>query len=113
MVVVGVISLVRTRRLDRRTPSPLNCYCTMWVPNFKGSRLPLSWLPRTGVMCNTWALQLAVIPAKAGIHFAILLRCAVDGLDSRFRGNDWRPVRDTTPKLLHSIRILDNRPLTV
>jgi len=32
----------------------------------------------------------AVIPAKAGIHSANLWKCAVAGLDSRFRGNDRR-----------------------
>src|SRR5690242_21855279 len=30
----------------------------------------------------------AVIPAKAGIYSVNLRQCAVDGLDSRFRGND-------------------------
>jgi len=29
-----------------------------------------------------------VIPAKAGIHSPNLRKCAVYGLDSRFRGND-------------------------
>jgi|GEM_PF-1098349 hypothetical protein len=32
----------------------------------------------------------AVIPAKAGIHSPNPRKCAVDGLDSRFRGNDRR-----------------------
>ena len=41
-----------------------------------------------GVICETRALQAAVIPAKAGIHSANLWKCAVHGLDSRFRGND-------------------------
>ncbi|MGD0012476.1 MAG: glycosyltransferase family 39 protein [Terriglobia bacterium] len=35
------------------------------------------------------ALETPVIPAKAGIHSADLGKCAVNGLDSRFRGNDW------------------------
>jgi hypothetical protein len=35
-----------------------------------------------------------VIPAKAGIHSANFLKCAVYGLDSRFRGNDLRTERD-------------------
>ena len=42
----------------------------------------------TGVICETWALEAAVIPAKAGIYSANLRKFAVDGLDSRFRGND-------------------------
>jgi hypothetical protein len=42
----------------------------------------------TGVICETWAPEPAVIPAKAGIHSANLRKCAVEGLDSRFRGND-------------------------
>jgi hypothetical protein len=41
----------------------------------------------TGVICETWGLQAAVIPAKAGIRSVILRKCAVDKLDSRFRGN--------------------------
>jgi hypothetical protein len=44
-----------------------------------------------GVICETWALEAAVIPAKAGIYSANLWRCAVIELDSRFRGNDRRP----------------------
>ena len=51
----------------------------------------------TGVICETWAGQAAVIPAKAGIHLANLRKRAVDGLDSRFRGNDRRFERDPTP----------------
>jgi len=39
----------------------------------------------------------AVIPAKAGIHSTNLRKCAVEGLDSRFRGNDWRFERDPIP----------------
>ena len=35
-------------------------------------------------------MQVAVIPAKAGIYSANLRKWAVDGLDSRFRGNDRR-----------------------
>jgi hypothetical protein len=42
----------------------------------------------TGVNCKTRALQAAVIPAKARIHSANLLKCVIFGLDSRFRGND-------------------------
>jgi hypothetical protein len=34
------------------------------------------------------AFEASVIPAKAGIHSASLRECAVDRLDSRFRGND-------------------------
>ena len=46
---------------------------------------------------ETRALLAAVIPAKAGIHSANLQKCAVHGLDSRFRGNDRRFVRDDIP----------------
>ena len=52
---------------------------------------------RTGVICETWALEAAVIPAKAGIYSANLPQCAVDGLDSRFRGNDRRFEKDPIP----------------
>ena len=51
----------------------------------------------SGVICATWALEVAVIPAKAGIHPANLWRCAVYRLDSRFRGNDWCFEMDATP----------------
>jgi hypothetical protein len=51
----------------------------------------------TGVICETWALEAAVIPAKAGIYSANLRKCVVDGLDSRFRGNDRRFERDPIP----------------
>jgi hypothetical protein len=54
-------------------------------------------LPGSGVICETQALQAAVIPAKAGIHSASLGKCAVHALDSRFRGNDRRFVRDDIP----------------
>jgi hypothetical protein len=50
--------------------------------------------------CSIWetlALQAPVIPAKAGIHSANPRKCAVHGLDSRFRGNDRRLVRDDIP----------------
>jgi hypothetical protein len=50
-----------------------------------------------GVICETWALPAAVIPAKAGIYSANLRKCAVDRLDSRFRGNDRRFERDPIP----------------
>ena len=42
-------------------------------------------------------MHAAVIPAIAGIHSANLRKFAVYGLDSRFRGNDWRFERDPTP----------------
>jgi 4-amino-4-deoxy-L-arabinose transferase-like glycosyltransferase len=35
------------------------------------------------------ARETPIIPTKAGIHSANLGNCAVNGLDSRFRGNDW------------------------
>ena len=41
-------------------------------------------------------LQAAVISAKAGTHSANLRKCAVHGLDSRFRGNDRHFVWDDT-----------------
>jgi len=69
--------------------------------------------PGSDVICETRALQTAVIPAKAGIHSvdfetlvipakagihsANLRNCAVHGLDSRFRGNDRPFVRDDIP----------------
>ena len=47
----------------------------------------------------------AVIPAKAGIHTANLRKCAVGGLGSRFRGNDFlhRPTRKINFPLMTSI----------
>ena len=49
---------------------------------------------------TAWAPLVAVIPAKAGIHAANLRKCAVEGLDSRFRGNDLcferEPMRNNT-----------------
>jgi hypothetical protein len=50
----------------------------------------------TGLICETWGLEAAVIPAKAGIHSASLQKCAVYELDLRFRGNDRRFERDPT-----------------
>jgi hypothetical protein len=49
------------------------------------------------VICDTSALQVAVIPAKAGIQFRNPRKNAVDRLDSRFRGNDWYFERDLIP----------------
>jgi hypothetical protein len=51
----------------------------------------------SGVISETQVLQAAVIPAEAGIHSANPRKCAVHGLDSRFRGNDRRLVRDDIP----------------
>jgi hypothetical protein len=48
-----------------------------------------------GVICETRALPGAVIPAKAGIYSASHWKCVADGLDSRFRGNDWCFERDS------------------
>ena len=42
----------------------------------------------SGVICDTWALPLAVIPAKAGIYSAARWKCSTDRLDSPLRGND-------------------------
>jgi len=52
--------------------------------SFKFSRVPQK--------CNRRRMDFEthVIPAKAGIHSAKARECAIDGLDSRFRGNDWR-----------------------
>ena len=43
-----------------------------------------------GVIGHGDSLEPPVFPAKAGIHSANLRKCAVDGLDSHFRGNDRR-----------------------
>ena len=51
----------------------------------------------TGVICETRARPSAVIPAKAGIYSASQWKCGVDGLDSRFRGNDHFFERDPIP----------------
>jgi hypothetical protein len=89
----------------------MNCCAPYWYPlpsancrlptAFEGSSnwrdsLPLL-RPGTGVICETWALEAAVIPAKAGIYSAKLRKCTVDGLDSRFRGNDRRFEGDPIP----------------
>jgi hypothetical protein len=50
-----------------------------------------------GVISETRALPGAVIPAKAGIYSARRWKCAADGLDSRFRGNDPCFDRDLIP----------------
>jgi hypothetical protein len=44
-----------------------------------------------------WHLRDLVIPAKAGIYPANLWKCAVVGLDSRFRGNDRGLERNPIP----------------
>jgi hypothetical protein len=41
-----------------------------------------------GVIWDGITFETPVIPAKAGIHSANLRKCAVEGLGSRFRGND-------------------------
>jgi hypothetical protein len=58
---------------------------------------------RTGVICETWALQAVVIPAKAGIYSANLRKCAVDELNSRFRGNDRRFQRYPSPNSTNTL----------
>jgi hypothetical protein len=50
-----------------------------------------------GVICETWAVQVAVIPAKAGIQSPSLRKQAVYRLNSRFRGNDRRFEMDLIP----------------
>jgi hypothetical protein len=62
----------------------------------------LSWRQETccrgtAVIGETRAFEVAVIPAKAGIHSANLRKCAIHGLDSRFRGNDRRFEGDLIP----------------
>ena len=54
--------------------------------------------PGTGVICETWALEAVVIPAKAGIYLGkpSEMRCQ-RALDSRFRGNDRRFEKDPIP----------------
>jgi|SRR5208282_1365883 len=52
---------------------------------------------RTGVICETWALPGAVIPAKAGIYSARHWKCAAGGVDSRLRGNDRCFEGDSNP----------------
>jgi len=54
-------------------------------------------LCRRGTDGGSIVIWSAVIPAKAGIHSANLRKSAVHGLDSRFRGNDRRFVRDDIP----------------
>jgi len=44
-----------------------------------------------------WAPQIAVIPAKAGIHLADHRECPLHGLDSRLRGNDQGFEKDHLP----------------
>ncbi len=56
-----------------------------------------------GVIWNGIPFETPVIPAKAGIYPPNLWKCAVVGLDSRFRGNDrrieWIPIpNDTSTK---------------
>ena len=50
----------------------------------------LSSVPSQGadVIWNGIPFETLVIPAKAGIYSASHWKCATDGLDSRFRGND-------------------------
>ena len=47
-------------------------------------------LSGSGANCESWAPEVIVNPAKAGIHSANLREFTVEGLDSRFRGNDRR-----------------------
>ena len=51
----------------------------------------------SGVICETQTLPGAVIPAKAGIYSASHRKCAAEGLDSRFHGNDHCFERDPIP----------------
>ncbi len=53
----------------------------------------------SGVVREIWALQVAVIPVKPRIHSANFRKCAVNGLDSRFRGNDRCFVMDAIPNV--------------
>jgi hypothetical protein len=65
---------------------------------------------RAGVIYATRALHIVVIPAKAGIHFANPQERAVDGLDSRFRGNDLRFERDAIPTPSPTLSLTGYRP---
>ncbi len=56
-------------------------------------------VPALPLFSHAWTLRAAVIPAKAGIYSANLRKCAVDGLDSRFRGNNCAPNHTTTALL--------------
>ena len=51
----------------------------------------------TGVLCETWELEVVVIPAKAGIQLVGSVFPKVCGVDSRFRGNDRWFLRDAIP----------------
>src|SRR5271157_2100217 len=51
----------------------------------------------SGVICEIQARPGPVIPAEAGIYFASHRKCAEDGMDSRFRGNDRCFERDSIP----------------
>jgi hypothetical protein len=51
----------------------------------------------TCVIFETRAVPGEVIPAKAGIYSPSHRKCAADGLDSRFRGNDQCFKRDPIP----------------
>src|ERR1019366_5936346 len=53
--------------------------------------------PGTGVICDARALPGTVLPAPARIYSARHWKCAADGLDSRFCGNDPCLRRDTIP----------------
>ena len=60
-------------------------------PDESGHFVQIRTAPGSGVICEARALLCAVIPAKAGIHCVSHRKSVVDGLDSRFRGND-RPL---------------------
>ena len=69
----------------------LSSNITLTEAAFKGSSPTLPAHPAaagTGVIWKIRALDAAVIPAKAGIHAASLLKWVIYGLDSRLRGND-------------------------
>jgi hypothetical protein len=61
------------------------------------ARRQCSRRPDAGVICETWALEAVVIPAKAGIQSLDSAFPQVCRVDSRFRGNDWRFERDPIP----------------
>ena len=72
----------------------------------------------TGVICEAWALEAAVNPAKsspsarrrAGIYLANVRECAFDGLDSRLRGND-RGLRGNDGRFRRSGRCFERDPI--
>ena len=64
----------------------------------------------TGVICETRALEAAVIPAKAGIQSVDIAFPEACGVDSRFRGNDLPIERDPLPNDTTTSPRIDSGP---